>query len=130
MTRDKKANAMASTMVPAKGSEGIVTPKAMAMTAPKEAPEDTPRVEPSAKGFLRSPCMAAPQRDSAAPVKATQRTLGRRTDRIMDVTEPSGSAFPTIAFQTTVMVSLNGMFTLPMHTQRRTVKMVIAVNTA
>ena len=71
-------------MVPENGSDGMVIPKAMESTAPREAPEETPRVDPSARAFFRRPCMEAPQTDSEAPVSATQITRGSRTVRIME----------------------------------------------
>ena len=75
---------IASAIVPEKGIDGKVIPNAMAIMAPKEAPEETPRVEPSARGFLSNPCMAAPLSDNAAPTNATQITRGMRTDNMME----------------------------------------------
>ena len=93
---DKNANTIAIPIVPANGRPGSVTPKAMAMTAPSDAPDETPSVEPSASGFLSSPCIAAPARDNAAPVSATHRTRGRRMGR-MDETRPTGVS-PPVSF--------------------------------
>ena len=80
---EPKAKSMAMTMVPAKGRPGKVMPKAMAMTAPRDAPEDTPKVEPSARGFFSRPCMAPPQTESEAPVRATHSTRGSREVRMI-----------------------------------------------
>lgn len=74
---EPNANKIAITIVPANGKPGSVTPKAMAQTAPSDAPDETPSVEPSASGFLSSPCIAAPARDRAAPVSATHSTRGQ-----------------------------------------------------
>ena len=94
MTRSEaNAKMIAVPIVPAKGRLGSVTPKAMAMTAPSDAPDETPSVEPSASGFLRSPCIAAPARDKAVPVSATHKTRGRRMGR-MEETRPVGNASP------------------------------------
>lgn len=76
--RDKKAKSIAITIVPANGRDGMVMPNAIAMTAPSEAPDETPSVEPSASGFFRSPCMAPPHRDKEAPTSATHMTRGSR----------------------------------------------------
>lgn len=89
-SRERKAKRTAVTMVPAKGRAGKVMPKAMAHTAPKAAPEETPSVEPSARGFFKSPCIAAPARERAAPVSAVQSTLGSRTDSRMEALVPAG----------------------------------------
>ena len=105
---------IAMIIVPEKGSPGIVIPKAIAIMAPREAPEDTPRVEPSASGFLRSPCIDAPDKESAAPVSATQKTLGIRTGRRMLSKLPPSVVFFT-AFIMTLKVSLSGIDTLPRH---------------
>ncbi len=90
MSREQKANTMAMAMVPAKGKPGMVIPKAMAMTAPRDAPEDTPRVDPSARGFFKRPCMAPPQRDKLAPTSMTARTRGSRDVSRMAGAVPAG----------------------------------------
>ena len=123
------ANTIAIIIVPAKGSEGIVIPNAMAMTAPNAAPDDTPSVEPSASGLRSNPCIAPPQRESDAPVSATQMTRGNRTDKIMDgVSMVSGTGIPQTEFHIIVMVSFRGTLTLPTETQRTKAKNVAPAN--
>ena len=97
ISRDRKANNIAMTMVPAKGRLGNVMPKAIAITAPKDAPEETPSVEPSANGFFRSPCIAAPAKESAAPTSATHKTRGSRTVSIIVAESSADCSFPKIA---------------------------------
>jgi len=116
-------------MVPAKGSDGMVMPNAMAKAAPNAAPDDTPSVEPSAKGFLSSPCMAPPQRESDAPVRATQMTRGNRTDSIIDGDAiVSGIGIPQTEFHIMVKVSFSGTLTLPTETQKIKTKNVAPAN--
>ena len=86
---EAKANIIDITIVPANGRNGMVISNAIAITAPSEAPDDTPSVEPSARGFLRRPCIAHPQSERAAPTSAAHMTRGRRTDMIMDTYEGS-----------------------------------------
>jgi len=127
--RETKANIIAITMVPAKGNEGMVMPNAMAIAAPNAAPDDTPNVEPSAKGFLSKPCIAPPQRESDAPVSATQMTRGSRTDKIIDGDAMvSGIGIPQTEFHMMVNVSFSGTLTLPTETQRIKTKNVAPAN--
>jgi|SRR5690554_1927371 hypothetical protein len=127
--RDKKANIIAITIVPVKGKEGILMPKAIAITAPSDAPDDTPRVEPSARGFRNSPCIAPPQMERDAPVSATQITLGNLTDRIIDgIAIVSGIGMPQRKFHIVVIVSLMGIVTLPTETQSAKVKNTTPIN--
>ena len=53
--------------------------KAIAITAPRAAPLETPNVKGAAKSFLKSAWKTAPATDNAAPVKAPRRILGSRT---------------------------------------------------
>ena len=73
----------AISMLPAKGRLGNVMPNARAMIAPRDAPEDTPMVVPSARGFFKRPCIAAPHTDRDAPTRVTHSTRGRRTVGMM-----------------------------------------------
>ena len=91
-------------------------PSASAVTAPSDAPEDTPSVEPSASGLRRSPCMAAPHRESAAPVSATHSTRGSRTEKRTALGKPPGRGSPQRAFHRAVRVEESGMDTLPTQT--------------
>ena len=93
-------------------------PKAMAVTAPSEAPEETPSVDPSASGFFNSPCMAAPEIESVAPVRKVHRTLGSLTVRMIDANGSPAVDLPDKAFARILAVSAKGTLTLPMHTQR------------
>ena len=96
------------------GSPGIVTPKAMAMIAPRLAPEETPRVDPSASGFFKRPCMAAPPRLRLAPTMATHSTRGSRTGRMMEAASlysVCGAPVRALTMQRTVAFS--GSETLP-----------------
>lgn len=130
MISEINANVIAITIVPAKGSEGIVIPNAMAITAPNDAPDDTPSVEPSASGLRSSPCIAPPASESDAPVSATQMTRGNRIDRIIagDVIV-AGMGIPQMEFHIIVIVSRIGTLTLPIETQSAKVKSVIPANT-
>ena len=103
-------------IVPPYSEPGTVTPSASAMTAPSDAPEDTPSVEPSASGLRKSPCIAAPHSESAAPTSATLSTRGRRTLRMMFLEMPAGTSFPSSVQKTAVSVSFGAMETLPMQT--------------
>lgn len=94
----------------------MVILKAMAITAPKEAPDETPRVEPSARGFFSSPCIAPPHIDKDAPTSATQITLGSLTDKMIGLDIPSGTGKPQMLFQINRAVSFRGMLTLPTQT--------------
>ena len=94
------------------------TPNAMATTAPSDAPLETPSVEPSASGFLRSPCIDAPHSDKDAPTSATHSTRGRRTRAIMAGWRMcAGTSSPKIVHRMTVKVSFSGTRTLPTDTQ-------------
>jgi hypothetical protein len=88
----------------------------MAITAPREAPDETPSVEPSARGFFSSPCIAPPHIDRDAPTRATQITLGSLTDSIIGFDIPSGTGKPQMLFQIARAVSFSGMLTLPTQT--------------
>ena len=46
-----------------------VTPSAIAITAPRDAPADTPMIPGSAKGFEKTPCITAPASAKAPPTK-------------------------------------------------------------
>ena len=118
---EPKAKSMAMTMVPAKGRPGKVMPKAMAMTAPREAPEDTPKVEPSARGFFNRPCMAPPHTEREAPVRATHSTRGRREVSMMGTAVPAGSSLPATAPTMMRTVLPKGTATLPTDTQSTSV---------
>ncbi|MPM90442.1 hypothetical protein SDC9_137563 [bioreactor metagenome] len=130
ITSERNAKPIASTMVPANGRFGIVMPNAMAITAPSDAPLETPSVLPSASGLRSKPCMAAPQSESAAPVSATHSTRGRRTERMIETAMESGCGRPNTAFQMTVNVSETGMPTLPAETQNRSVATAASENSA
>ena len=118
---------MAITMLPPKEIPGSVKPVAIAMIAPRAAPEDTPMVDPSASGLRRRPCMAAPHMDKAAPASVTQRTRGSRTFSIMFLAMFSGRGKPQAAFQTAVTVSEKEILTLPTQMHRTIVKKSAAV---
>ena len=107
---------MAITIGPANERLGMLIPKAIAMTAPSEAPDDTPNVEPSASGLRNKPCMAAPQSESDAPTSATHSTRGRRTEIMIDWEIPAGTGNPNKVLQIAVTVSKTGMVTLPRQT--------------
>lgn len=90
---------MAITTGPPKGIDGMLMSKAMAKTAPRPAPDETPRVPPSARGFLKSPCMAAPARERHAPTRQALRTLGNLTARIIDALDDFIGVFKTWPFK-------------------------------
>ena len=83
-SRLPKAKAMAIAAGPALSSPGMEMPSTMDRAAPRAAPEDTPRVDPSASGLRSSPCMAAPHRLRAAPIRPAQSTRGSRVQQTMD----------------------------------------------
>ena len=112
------------TIVPAKGTPGSVIPRAIASAAPRDAPVETPSVEPSAREFFKRPCMDAPQSASEDPVSKTQRTRGRRTFRMIGTAEESSCACLRIARKRTRTVSFIGMLTLPVHTHNTSVAAV------
>ena len=56
-----------------------VTPRAMAITAPRDAPADTPIIPGSANGLENTPCITAPASAKAPP---TRRPMIRRGMRI------------------------------------------------
>lgn len=60
---------------------GAAEDKTIAITAPSDAPEETPKVVPSANGLRNKPCIAAPQIDKEAPIKHTVITLGSLTSQ-------------------------------------------------
>ena len=81
MRSERNANPIAIAAVPANGRPGSVTPNAMAITAPSDAPLETPSVPPSASGFFNNPCIAAPQMPRA--LLAALEAMGRyRVDAI------------------------------------------------
>lgn len=127
-TRERKAKSIAMMTVPAIGMPGMLIPNAIARTAPSDAPEDTPRVEPSASGLRRRPCMAPPHSDNEAPTNATQMTRGRRTKTIIDCEIPVGMGRPKRVFQMAVRVSFIGMLTLPAHTHSTITAIMIMAN--
>ena len=122
--RDRKAKTAAIPEAAEKGRNGILSPKAMESAAPREAPVETPRVEPSARGFFRRPCIAAPHMESEAPVSATQSTLGSRTESRMEAVLAgmfSGRGEPVSAEYRTARVSAGEIATLPAQTQTKPV---------
>ncbi len=60
-----------------------VAPSISASTAPRQAPEDTPVVYASARGFFRTPCMDSPARANAAPAMPPAMERGSRTFHTM-----------------------------------------------
>ena len=91
----------------------MVNPMTMAMMAPRAAPEETPMVEPSARGLRSSPCMAAPHMDKDAPASVTHSTRGSRTFSMMFLAMFWGIGRPQTAFHTAVTVSEKVILTLP-----------------
>ena len=114
--RDTNANSAARITEPEKGSRGSWKPKAIASAAPREAPLEMPNVEPSASGFFKSPCMAAPHTEREAPLSATQSTRGKRTASRMEAVPGSDASVPVSAARKTCRHSLTGMSTLPRQT--------------
>ena len=54
------------------------------ITAPSAAPAETPKIEGSAKGFLKIPCITAPEIDKAIPTKKERIILGSLISQIME----------------------------------------------
>ena len=125
--REMQANSMDIPMVPSCSNPGTVIPKASERTAPSAAPDDTPMVEPSARGFCSSPCMHAPHRERAAPSRATQITLGSLTERIIALKALGGTSLPRMLSSIILTVSLIGIFTLPatIHTSSADTVMIM-----
>jgi hypothetical protein len=82
---DRAMMMMAGTMAPMKALDTMpispvvdvnVTPAMMAMTAPKQAPDDIPVLYGSARGFAIMDCMSAPQMASEAPAVMATITWG------------------------------------------------------
>ena len=63
------------------GMKGIVN--SMPIAAPREAPDDNPRMYGDANGFLKTACMAAPVTASPAPTKIPTATRGALFSRTM-----------------------------------------------
>ena len=103
---------------------GTVMPKAMDSTAPSDAPEATPIVEPSARGFRNRPCIAAPHRDSEAPTSAADSTRGRRMVMMMDCVMPPAGSVPNRPLETARNTVRTGTATLPADTQTTSVTSV------
>ncbi len=70
------AKTIARMKIPEKGILAILKPVTIAIPAPREAALETPRVEPSARGFLRTPCITAPAKDKDAPTSSAPKALG------------------------------------------------------
>ena len=70
--------------------------------------------------------MAAPHRESAAPISPAHNTRGSRTDRRIAVKGPSGPGRPSSAPPIMRQVSSSGMRTLPRLTLKSAVNSVSA----
>lgn len=56
----------------------IPTPSITATVAPRDAPEEMPRMYGSASGFFTMACMTTPLMDSPTPTAAASTSRGRR----------------------------------------------------
>lgn len=128
--RERKANKIDIGIVLDECTKGSLMPRAREITAPNAAPEDTPKVEPSARGFLKTPCMAAPQRERAAPHSATLITLGSRMFRIMLACVPGWSELPVNLEKITSNISLIRIDTLPVQMHNNITTQVSAASRA
>ena len=54
-------------------------------TAPRAAPAETPNIDGSAKGFLKIPCITAPDIDKANPTKKDSNILGSLISNKIDL---------------------------------------------
>ena len=72
-----------------------VTPRAMAITAPRDAPADTPIIPGSANGFENTPCITAPASAKAPP---TSRPIMRRGMRINHNTASCSAVIGSVKF--------------------------------
>ncbi len=77
------------------------------------APEETPSVDPSARGLRKSPCMAPPHRERAAPSRGDAEAHAAADEDNDGLGNPLGDRSPKIVFQIAVSVSRTGMLTLP-----------------
>lgn len=62
-----------------------INPKAIVSVAPNVAPEETPRIYGSAIGLFTVACMATPHRESPAPARRPNNTLGTLPFHIMAI---------------------------------------------
>ena len=59
--------------------------KVKGITAPRAAPAETPNIDGSAKGFLKTPCITAPDIDKAKPTKKDNIILGSLISNKIDL---------------------------------------------
>ena len=59
--------------------------KVKGITAPRAAPAETPNIDGSAKGFLKIPCITAPDIDRAKPTKKDNNILGSLISNKIDL---------------------------------------------
>ncbi|MNN65741.1 hypothetical protein D3C81_1812660 [compost metagenome] len=60
----------------------------MAKVAPKEAPEEIPRIYGSASGFCTAACIMVPHRVSPMPMSMAISTRGKRIFQMISTKEP------------------------------------------
>ena len=61
-------------------------PNIIALAAPKEAPEETPKIYGSAKGFFTMACITVPQTANPAPIQTASIILGKRNSHTISNT--------------------------------------------
>ena len=76
-------------ITPTKFSPNITpTPNRMATVAPRDAPEEIPKIYGSAKGFLTMACMITPDTARPAPIMAAINRRGIRNSHIIVCSGP------------------------------------------
>jgi len=63
---------------------GLVIPYKITMQAPRDAPEETPRVYEEARGFRKTDCITTPLTDKAAPAVKARKVRGSLKVQRMD----------------------------------------------
>ena len=75
--------------MPTKFSPSVLPiPNKTAAVAPKEAPEEIPRIYGSANGFFTIACITTPQTDKPAPTQIAKTILGIRKSQIISYNAP------------------------------------------
>src|SRR5690625_4779118 len=111
-------------------SNGSDMPKNIVITAPTEAPEDTPNVYGSASGLRKRPWKAAPAIARDAPTSPDNNTRGKRIFHTilacMGSTVPSD--IPGTIFESTIwMILEKGTETVPIDVPNKIVNTASAV---
>ena len=94
----------------------LPTPVIIITAAPRQAPDDTPRVYEDARGFCKMACITAPLTASAPPIKKAHKALGILISHKIETSEASTEELrvPPKSFACIIEnVSCSAMLTLP-----------------